>query len=197
MQCTKNCMKIGKASETSGIAIELFKAGEDKCLKSLTNIFNNVLSRDKLLQQWLLNLLVPILKGKGDPLNPNSYRGIKHVFKLYKVLDRCLRKMVDIDKMQYGFMLERWTVDAVLVLRRLSEKFSENKKLFFMFVDLEKAFDRVSREVICFVLRQKGVLECLVNGVMTLYKDRKTTVSVDGELSNSSSTKLVSIKGLP
>ena len=29
-----NCIKIAKANEPSGIAIELFKAGGDKCLKS-------------------------------------------------------------------------------------------------------------------------------------------------------------------
>ena len=31
-----NRMKIGKASWPSGVAIELFMAGGDKCLKSLT-----------------------------------------------------------------------------------------------------------------------------------------------------------------
>ena len=40
----------------------------------------------------MLSSLVPIFKRKGDPLNPNSYRGIKlfeHAFKLFeKVLDR-------------------------------------------------------------------------------------------------------------
>ena len=61
VQCAMNCMKIGKASGTSRVAIELFKAGEDKCLKSLTNIFNNILLKEKSLEQWVLNFLVPIL----------------------------------------------------------------------------------------------------------------------------------------
>ena len=117
----------------------------------------------------MLSSLVPIFKGKGGPLNPNSYRGIKlleHAFKLYeKILDGRLREVVDIDKMQHGFMPGRGTVDAVFVLRRLTEKFrAKNKKLVFVFVDLEKAFDRVSREVIRFALRRKGVPEYLVNG---------------------------------
>ena len=59
-------------------------------------------------EDWMLSSLVPIFKGKGDPLNPNSYGGIKlleHAFKLYeKILDWRLRKVVDIDKMQYGFI---------------------------------------------------------------------------------------------
>ena len=45
--CAMNCMKIGKARGSSGIAIILFKAGGGKCLKSLTNIFNDILFKDK------------------------------------------------------------------------------------------------------------------------------------------------------
>ena len=68
----------------------------------------------------------------------------------------------------------------MFVLRRLTEKFkAKNKKLFFIFVDLEKAFDRVPREAIRFALRWKGVQEYLVDGVVSLYKSCKTVVSVD------------------
>ena len=34
--------KHGKASGPSGVAIQLFEAGEDKFLKSLTNKFNDI-----------------------------------------------------------------------------------------------------------------------------------------------------------
>ena len=104
-----------------------------------------------------------------------------------KILDRRLREVVDIDKMQYGFMSRRRTVDAVFVLGKFRAK---NKKLFFVFVDLEKAFDRVPREVIRFALRRKGVPKYLVNWVMSLYKGCKTAVLVDGELSSSFSVKV-------
>ena len=68
------------------------------------------------------------------------------------------------DKMQYGFMPGRGTVDAVFVLRRPSEKLrAKNKKLFFIYVDLQKVFDWVPTEVICFALRWKSVPEYLVN----------------------------------
>ena len=105
-------------------------------------------------------------------------------------MEERLREVVDIDKMEYGFMPGRGTVDTVFVLRRLSEKFRAKNKLFFVFVDLEKAFDWVPREVIRFALRRKGVPEYLVNGVMSLYKGCKTAVSVEGELSSSFSVKV-------
>ena len=46
VRCAMNHMKIGKASGPFGVAIELFKAGGNKCLKSLTNIFNDILLKD-------------------------------------------------------------------------------------------------------------------------------------------------------
>ena len=79
VRCAMNRMKIGKASGPSGVALEMFKTGGDKCLKSLTNIFNDILFKNKLPEEWVLSSLVPIFKGKGDPLNPNSYSGIKCV----------------------------------------------------------------------------------------------------------------------
>ena len=46
-----NHLKIGKAGGPSRVATELFKAGGDKCLKSLTNIFNEILFKDKLPEE--------------------------------------------------------------------------------------------------------------------------------------------------
>ena len=57
-------------------AIKLFKAGGGKCSKSFTNIFDDILFKDKLPEECMLSLLGPIFKGKGDSLIPNYYRGI-------------------------------------------------------------------------------------------------------------------------
>ena len=66
-----NLMKIGKASGPSGVALEMLKAGEDKCSTSLINRFDEILFKEKL-PEWMLSSLVPIFKGQGDPLNLNS-----------------------------------------------------------------------------------------------------------------------------
>ena len=50
-------------------------------------------------------------------------------------MDGRLIEVIGIDKMQYGFMPRRGTVDAVFVLRRLSEKFRAKNKLFFIVVE--------------------------------------------------------------
>ena len=52
----------------------------------------------------------------------------------------------------------------------------KGKKLYFGFVDLEKAFDRVPREVISWAMRKLGDEEWLVSAVMSMYSGAKTVV---------------------
>ena len=65
--------------------------------------------------------------------------------------------------MQFGFMPGRGTTDAIFILRQLQEKhLAKNKKLYFAFVDLEKAFDRVPRKVIWWAMQKLGIEEWIV-----------------------------------
>jgi len=59
----------------------------------------------------------------------------------------------------------------------LQEKFrAKGKILYFGFVGLEKAFDRVLREVIRWAMHKLGVKEWLVSAVMSMYIGAKTVV---------------------
>jgi hypothetical protein len=57
-------------------------------------------------------------------------------------------------------------------------------------VDLDKAFDRVPREVIRWALRKKGVNENLVEAVMRLYDGARTKVRVGNGLSEAFGVKV-------
>jgi len=52
----------------------------------------------------------------------------------------------------------------------------KGKKLYFGFVDFEKAFDRVPREVIRWVMCKLGVEEWLVSADMSIYTGAKTVL---------------------
>ena len=53
------------------------------------------------------------------------------------------------------------------------------KKLYMCFVDLEKAYYTVSRKVMEWAMRKKGIPEVMVRSVMILYEGGKTRVRVD------------------
>ena len=112
-----------------------------------------------------------------------NYRGLKlldHVMKVIeRVAERLIRDIVSINDNQFGFMPGRGTTDAIFILRQMQEKFlNKNKRLFFAFVDLEKAFVRVPRDVIWWALRSLGVDEWLVKLVQSMYANARSRVRV-------------------
>ena len=67
-------------------------------------------------------------------------------------------------------MKGKGTTDAIFTVRQMQEDFRvKGKKLYFGFVDLEKAFDRVPREVIRWAMHKLGMEEWLVSAVMSMY----------------------------
>ena len=104
-------------------------------------------------EDWEISTIINCYKGKRDAPERGNYRGLKLMDQVLKVLERVLenqiRSEIYTDDMQFGFMPGRETIDPIFILRKMQEKYlGKNKKLYFAFVDLEKAFDRVPREVV-------------------------------------------------
>ena len=177
-------MKQGKAAGPSGVVVEMMAAGGDLAVEWMTDLCNSIIAEGRIPTDWTKSTLVPLYKGKGDPLECGSYRAIKLLEQGMKVLERVLEKrvrsQVKIDDMQFGFMPGKGTTDAIFIMRQMQEKHQAKKKeLYYAFVDLEKAFDRVPREVVRWAIRMSGVEEGLVKAVMALYQDARTVVRTD------------------
>ena len=169
-------MKTGKASGHSGIDSDILKATGEMGLEWLTDLCNEVISEGKIPVDWQKSVIIPVFKGKGDPMQCESYRAIKlleHVMKLLeRILESRIREQIQLDEMQFGFTKGKGTTDAIFIVRQMQERYREkHKKLNFAFIDLEKAFDRVPREVTRWALRKAGVDEWLVRTVMSMYNE--------------------------
>ena len=113
------------------------------------------------------------------------------------VLEKGIRCQVSIDNMKFGFMPGKGTTDAIFIMRQVQEKHQVKKnKLLYVFVDLEKAFDRVPREVVRWALGKLGVDEWLIHTVMRLYTEACTVVRRDAGLSESFQVKVGLHQGL-
>ncbi|KAK3512400.1 hypothetical protein QTP70_008742 [Hemibagrus guttatus] len=94
-----------------------------------------------------------------------------------RVVEARLRKVVEICEQQYGFMPRKSTTDAIFAPRILMEKYRDGQReLHCVFVDLEKAYDRVPREELWYCMRKSGVAEKYVRVVQDMYERSRTVV---------------------
>ncbi|KAH1238660.1 LINE-1 retrotransposable element ORF2 protein [Glycine max] len=175
----------GKAVGPDNIPIEVWKTLGDRGLEWLTKLFNEIMRSKRMPEEWRRSMLVPIYKNKGDIQNCANYRGIKlmsHTMKLWeRVIERRLRKETQVTENQFGFMPGRSTMEAIYLLRRVMEQYRmDQQDLHLIFIDLEKAYDRVPREILWKALEKKGVRVAYIRAIQDMYDRVSTSVRTQG-----------------
>ena len=190
-------MKSGNATGTSEVSMEMIVASGEIGVQVMMELCQHVLDGGGMPDEWITSVIV---QGKGDVMSCGSYRGVKlleHAMKIVeKVLERRTRTLINLNEMKFAFMPGKGTLDAICFVRRMQEEYQKkDKKLYMCFVDMEKVFDRVLRKVMEWAMRKKGLLEAMVQAVMSLYDGVKTRVRV-GSAYSEEFEKLVYIKDL-
>ena len=174
-------MKKGKAVGPDELPVEVWKCMGEMGIKFLTRLFNRLLMGERMPEEWRRSVLIPIYKNKGDAQCCGNYRAIKlmsHTMKVWeRIIEARLRDRVEISKQQYGFMPGKGTTDAMFALKMLMEKYREGQReLHCVFVDLEKAYDRVPREELWYCMRKSRIVEKYVQLVQNMYEGSETVV---------------------
>ena len=84
----------------------------------------------------------------------------------------------------------RYHIHCSTTTRKLSPEKAKTVVLYHIFVDLEKAIDKVPRLAIIWPFRRKKVLECLVRTVISLYTNSMSQVRFVGGLSEKLPNKI-------
>ena len=120
-----------------------------------------------------------------------NYRGISLLCVMGKVYGKIVIKRVRsgtveaVWEVQGGFMEGKGCVDQVFAVRQVCEKYlAKGKDVFFAFMDLEKAYDRVDRKAMWDVLRLYGVGGKLLRAVQSFYVNSRACVRVGSEVSD-------------
>ncbi|XP_055822056.1 uncharacterized protein LOC129890545 [Solanum dulcamara] len=146
-------MRRGRAIGPDKILVDFWKSTHKKGVEWLTRLFNTMLKITKMPDEWRSSTMVPLYKNKGYIQNCNNYRG-------------------------------RLTTEAIHLMRRLMDKYRERKKdLHMVFIDLEKAYAKVLRDVLWRCLEAKGILMVYIRAIKDMYDGAKTRVQTVREYS--------------
>ena len=148
-------LKTNKCPGPDNILNEFLKYSPQNILELYTDIFNVILKCGVVPQQWCIGYIHPLYKNKGDPNDPNNYRGITITSCLGKLfttlinsrLGKFVGDMELIGPEQAGFRSGYSTVDHIFVLNSLIDFYLFRKKrLYACFIDYKKAFDSIQRQ---------------------------------------------------
>ena len=81
-------MKRHKAPGLSGLVAEMIQATGDNGKQWILDLCNGIVKEGSIPEDWKSSVVLPIYKGKGDPMQCGSYRGIKLLEHAMKVIER-------------------------------------------------------------------------------------------------------------
>ena len=168
-------IKCEKPSSKNKIRSEMLKALTGEGILWLMQVFQVAWMYGKTLRDWQTSAIIPIFK-KGDRKQCTKYIGISLLSLPGKAYAKCLeRKRREILKLkledgQGGFRPGRSTTNGIFSLKQIFWKsWVHGKDTFACFVDLEKAYERVSRDKLWKVLREYGVDGQLFCAIKSFY----------------------------
>ena len=169
--------KNNKSSGIDNLTAELFKTSCDLILPFLSKLFNRLFTNGEYPSAWAEGAIVPIYKRK-NPRDPNNYRGITLINILGKIYSQILLNRLSKwsgkhDKLshnQFGFQKGKSTVDCIFIFSSIISKVLQaGEKLYCVFIDYEKAFDRIDRSLLWHKLIFEKVSSKFVKAVRSMY----------------------------
>lgn len=178
-----------KSAGNDNIIAEMLKAGQETTVDLLYELLQKIWAEKSIPKEWTEALVIPIFK-KGKKSRCENYRGIsllsvpsklltKIIYnRLYPYIDTLLRDT------QCGFRREKSTIDMIFTSRQLIEKaIEQNTSLSIRFIDIQKAFDTVDREILYKILEKTKCPPTTLEILKSLHTETKSRVRTENETS--------------
>ena len=172
--------KNNKSPGTDNLPSEILKASFDHISNFLLSLYNKMFSTGEYPVSWGEGIITPIFK-KGNIDDAGNYRGIT-LIKIYSqlLLNRLTNwseKYEKLSKNQFGFQKGKSVVDCVFILHSIITKvLNAGEKLYCVFIDYEKCFDKIDRTFLWQKLISENVSSKLVTAIKSMYTTVKSCI---------------------
>ena len=186
---TINNMEPKTSIDASGINSKMLKFIKYEIAKPLTHLFNLSITTGVFPAKLKVARTIPIFKA-GDNTSCDNYRPISLLSAISKVLEKIVaRSLVNhleennlIYENQYGFLKNRSTVHNILQLtNKIAKELNERKFVIGVFLDLRKAFDVVSHDILIDKLRKLGINNKALDWFISYLNNRQQYVDINGK----------------
>ena len=184
--------KNGKASGPDEISAEIIKASYEYISSFLVSIYNKLFENAQYPDSWALGYIIPIFKG-GNSKSAKNYRGITINNILAKIYSQILlnrltawtEKDNKISNCQFGYQKGKSTVDCIFILHSIIAKtLSSGQKLYTVFIDYEKCYDKINRQFLWQKLIAENVSSKVTKAIKAMYSTVKSAIKYNRETSN-------------
>lgn len=175
----------------SNIPTRIFKLAIDDLASPLADIINNSLSSGIFPESLKSAIVIPVFKS-GSELDMNNYRPISILPLISKIFEKCvnvrlnkyLAKSNIISNFQFGFQKGKNTTEAVLnFIEYVYEELNKKHHVLGISIDLKKAFDTVSHEVLLRKLNKYGIRGVALSWFSSYLSDRSQCVRLGSAVS--------------
>ena len=183
------------ANKTSGpdcIAPRVLKEAKFQLCRPLSILFTKSFNSSKIPNDWKLANVTPIQK-KGDKTTPNNYRPISLTSVVCKLMESIIRDQLVtfleennlVKNSQHGFRNKRSCLTNLLdFYNEVYNIYDETKAVDVIYLDFQKAFDKVPHQRLLIKLKSHGVADKLLKWLEDWLSERKQRVVINGKASN-------------
>jgi hypothetical protein len=168
-------MKSIKNKAFIGVCGGLFRHLPRMWIMYITQLFNVIFLNSQYPPSWRASLLVVLFKS-GSKLQCGNYKGITSMDSTAKLYDQLmndrLSRWLRVDAAQAGAQSGRGCIEQILTLRLTMDYAKKQKrKLFLLFVDFKKAYDKVPRAKLLEQLKEMGCGGRMLTAISAMYQD--------------------------
>ena len=170
-----------KATGPDEVPARILKETAHEIAPSLCELFNKSLRLGVFPADWKLANVVPVFK-KGNKEHVENYRPISLLSTVSKVMERCLFNSIKyyviglISECQHGFIAGRSCVTQLVdVLDHIGAQLDNGGQVDTVYLDMSKAFDKVSHPKLLQRLRDLGFGGGLLNWFESQSRLQKVT----------------------